>query len=126
MLKEDHSYYFQIQMQMLVGGRMYCDFVVWPTKDLFTQRISRDAEFCGKMITRCADFFRCVLVPEICFRYWSQKSYDELTDSITCSDEEEDVTDESFCYCKGPESGNMVKCDNESCKYKWFHFACVT
>ena len=30
-----------------------------------------------------------------------------------------------FCYCRKGEEGNMVLCDNSSCKYGWFHFSCV-
>ena len=28
-LKRDHAYYYQVQVQMHVSGRRYCDFVVW-------------------------------------------------------------------------------------------------
>ncbi|CAN8007430.1 unnamed protein product [Ixodes pacificus] len=128
-LKTDHRYYFQVQMQMLVCNRTYCDFVVWTTKDLFRQRIYRDREFCSEMVASCADFFLCALLPEISFKYWSKKIQedDTLAESTSSSDSEEDdnATGQSYCYCKGPESGEMVKCDNGSCKYQWFHFACV-
>ena len=26
-----------------------------------------------------------------------------------------------YCYCQGPEEGEMVGCDNPDCKYEWFH-----
>ncbi|KAG0443843.1 hypothetical protein HPB47_014464 [Ixodes persulcatus] len=111
-LKTDHQYYFQVQMQMLVCGRTYCDFVVWTTKDLFRQRIYRDREFCSEMVASCADFFLCALLPEISFKYWSKKIQEDDTfaDSTSSSDSEEDdnATGQSYCHCKGPESGEMV------------------
>ena len=30
-----------------------------------------------------------------------------------------------WCYCRKEESGDMVACVSGSCKYEWFHFACV-
>ena len=30
-----------------------------------------------------------------------------------------------FCYCRKGESGEMILCDTQSCKYGWFHFACA-
>ena len=29
-----------------------------------------------------------------------------------------------FCWCKGPEEGEMIHCDSEACKVGWFHFPC--
>ena len=33
--------------------------------------------------------------------------------------------DERYCYCQGPEHGEMIGCDNSSCPYVWFHFDCL-
>ena len=30
-----------------------------------------------------------------------------------------------YCYCNGPEEGEMVGCDNPSCNYQWFHLTCL-
>ena len=27
------------------------------------------------------------------------------------------------CYCRGPEYGDMVGCDNPSCSHEWFHLS---
>lgn len=32
----------------------------------------------------------------------------------------------TFCLCNGPEFGEMVLCDNDSCPIKWYHFPCVS
>ncbi len=31
----------------------------------------------------------------------------------------------TYCYCKGPEEGEMVGCDNSECVYRWFHLKCL-
>ena len=30
-----------------------------------------------------------------------------------------------WCLCGGPESGNVIACDNPGCPIEWFHFECV-
>jgi len=30
-----------------------------------------------------------------------------------------------YCFCQVEEYGNMIMCDNPSCKYIWFHYGCV-
>ena len=44
-LKESHQYYAQVQGQMGVGGRPWCDFVVYTKKDISVQRITFDENY---------------------------------------------------------------------------------
>jgi len=30
-----------------------------------------------------------------------------------------------YCTCRSLSHGNMVACDNEACRYEWFHWECV-
>lgn len=32
---------------------------------------------------------------------------------------------ELYCFCQGVSYGDMIGCDNDSCKFQWFHFKCV-
>lgn len=32
---------------------------------------------------------------------------------------------DSYCYCEGPDKGDMIGCDNENCPYQWFHLECL-
>ena len=41
-LKESHSYYWQVQGQLLITGMEWCDFVVCALDDMFVQRVHRD------------------------------------------------------------------------------------
>ena len=45
MLKRDHSYYYQVQMQLHVCKLSYGDFVVWSKNGILVERITRDDEF---------------------------------------------------------------------------------
>ncbi|ODQ64415.1 chromatin modification-related protein YNG2 [Nadsonia fulvescens var. elongata DSM 6958] len=33
--------------------------------------------------------------------------------------------DEIYCFCRQVSFGDMIGCDNENCKYEWFHYGCV-
>ena len=43
-LKPSHSYYWQVQGQLLITGMQWCDFVVFAEDDVLVQRIYKDAE----------------------------------------------------------------------------------
>ena len=38
-------------------------------------------------------------------------------------EEGEDTT--LYCFCQKVSFGDMVGCDNDNCKYQWFHWSCV-
>ncbi|KAK5129837.1 hypothetical protein LTR08_002774 [Meristemomyces frigidus] len=44
-------------------------------------------------------------------------------------DEEEEYDEENddhlYCYCQKVSYGDMVACDNDNCRYQWFHWNCV-
>ena len=42
LLKETHSYYAQVQGQMAIGERLWCDFEVFTLKGISVQRIAFD------------------------------------------------------------------------------------
>lgn len=58
-LKTSHSYYAQVQGQLMVTGCAFCDFVVFcPNEsDLFVQRIGPDLPFMTTMLGALAKFF---------------------------------------------------------------------
>ena len=44
-LKSDHSYYYQVQLQMKLCDVGFCDFVVWKEDELIVLHINQDEEF---------------------------------------------------------------------------------
>jgi inhibitor of growth protein 3 len=39
--------------------------------------------------------------------------------------DEEESDDTKYCFCQRVSFGDMVACDNDECKYQWFHWECV-
>lgn len=33
--------------------------------------------------------------------------------------------DELYCFCRQVSYGEMIACDNQNCRYEWFHYGCV-
>ena len=64
-IKKSHAYYYQVQGQMGITGRKWCDFVVWTLKDMFIQRIEFDPLLWEEMKTKLEKFFVEGVVPEI-------------------------------------------------------------
>lgn len=137
-LKKDHQYYYQIQMQMVACDVKYGDFVLWTLKDFIVLRIYKDAQLCTSMVERCGLYFRLVLLPELCFHYWTDREEQETQDaeSTPPGEETEDHTEAQemrstptnevlYCLCQKPEDGKMVMCDSQTCELKWFHYSCV-
>ena len=55
-LKPSHSYYWQVQGQLLLTGMQWCDFIVRAKGDILVQRIYRDAAVAG-VIREKGDYF---------------------------------------------------------------------
>jgi len=53
-LKHNHAYYFQVQGELFLANKEYCDLVVWaPNNVFFLQRIHRDEELWEQIVARC-------------------------------------------------------------------------
>ncbi|CAG9772931.1 unnamed protein product [Ceutorhynchus assimilis] len=64
-LDRSHCYYYQMQCQMFVTQRKYCDFVIWSKHLLFVERIWYDNDFCLENIKKALDFHAYVIRPEL-------------------------------------------------------------
>ena len=114
-LSMSHKYYTQVQGQLLVTGKSYCDFVVWTPKGQLIQRLHIDVNFTEKLLRKLNSFYVEQFLPELI------KSL-ELPGNLPSSDHS---TEELFCLCQQKEYGRMIMCDNPHCKYVWFHYSCV-
>ena len=117
-LRKEHSYYYQVQLQLYVTASAYCDFVVWTEKDAdkpFVQRILPDAAFIGKQLPKAKLYFLNVLLPELIAKYYTAPK-----SAVPAS---ADVP--RYCYCIEPEFGNMLECKSGFCKIKRFHQSCL-
>lgn len=49
-LKHSHKYYTQVQGQLAITDRRFCDFIVWTPKGFVHERITLDVPFCTEEI----------------------------------------------------------------------------
>ncbi|KAK9752200.1 hypothetical protein QE152_g4425 [Popillia japonica] len=65
-LKQNNNYYYQVQGQLEVTNREYCDFVVWSPKGMLVERISRNKTFWAeKMAQHLKKIYLECMLPEI-------------------------------------------------------------
>ena len=64
-LKSNHRYYSQVQFQMYVANKKYCDFVVYTNQGIHCQTVLFDQEFVYKLIVKCTAFCLNHIVPEV-------------------------------------------------------------
>ena len=64
--KEGHSYYAQVQGQMGVGGRPWCDFVVYTKKGISVERVPfNETYWNNKLLPKLIKFYDSCVLPEI-------------------------------------------------------------
>ena len=65
-LKRSHSYYCQVQGQMAITERAWCDFVVYTSKGIAIDRIAFDKLFWeNELLPKLVDFFDNCLAPGV-------------------------------------------------------------
>ena len=112
-LNKSHRYYTQVQGQIAICDKQFCDFVVWTKRGRSIQRIYKDAPFLEKLLQKLTTFYVEHLLPEL------------MTHHLISSQVEKQDQPKLYCWCNKEEYGSMILCDSPSCKYEWFHFACV-
>ena len=65
-LKHSHPYYCQVQGQLAIGNRPWCDFVVYTQKGLSIDHVNFDREFWNnKLCPRLIEFYDNCIAPKI-------------------------------------------------------------
>ena len=64
-LKQQHSYYFQVQCQIYCANTQWCDFVVRTNRDLHIERIYRDEEWWNGQLGKLEKFYFDALLPKL-------------------------------------------------------------
>uniref|UniRef100_A0A1X7TJH5 PHD-type domain-containing protein n=1 Tax=Amphimedon queenslandica TaxID=400682 RepID=A0A1X7TJH5_AMPQE len=120
-LDHDHSYYYQCQLQMFVTDRQYCDFVVWSKESqLHVERITLDESFIQAQMPIAMKFWRLCILPELLGKLYSRQQ------TMSVSEEKIEEDQGKWCHCKQEKGGEMIGCDNKTCKTKWYHIECVS
>lgn len=119
-LKHSHPYFSQVQFQMAVAKMAYCDFVVWTTKGQEIQRVLPVSDYLLSNINHLRKIYVNNIMPELMTRRMKEKGEEPST--ILSDSTNVDL----YCYCRKPDDGSqMIACEEEGCKYEWFHLTCL-
>ena len=112
-LMSNHSYYYQVQTQLLVTGFKFCDFFVWTEKDTFLETIPVDTETQANILSKTKPLFCNVLLSELVGRYFTNS-----TNSAKSQDK--------WCICKiSEDEDDLIMCESKTCKIQWSHIKCL-
>ena len=133
LLKRSHKYFYQVQMQLFVTKKQYCDFVVWSPGMMNVERIMPDTVWWDEKSRQGMRFHAECVMPELCTRFFTKKSaISSVSESVNvqaASPSCEPATDGlnvGYCTCKGPDDGRkMICCDNSLCTVQWYHVRCL-
>ena len=65
-LRQNHRYFAQVQGQLAVGLRTWCDFVIYTTKGISVERITFDNDYwTGTLLPKLVSFYDNCVAPEI-------------------------------------------------------------
>ena len=100
LLKQDHPYYFQVQLQMKLCNVKFCDFVVWGKDGTLKQRVNYDAKCIDDSLEQVKAFVKMCVLPELLSRCFTNKtvapeSSDEQDGAAESSDEQDEVAESS-------------------------------
>lgn len=71
-LKINSNYYYQVQTQLYVTGREFCDFVIWTTVDYKCVSVVKNNNvIINEILPRAKEFFEKYMVPALADRYYS-------------------------------------------------------
>ena len=73
-LDKDHSFFYQIQCQLFVADKEYCDFMVWNKAVHFIQRFYQDDAFWQKNYPLAVEYFHGIVMPELLGKFWTRSS----------------------------------------------------
>ena len=131
MLKKEHAYYYQVQMQLALCKLAYCDFVMWTNKDLAVERISADEHFFRSRLDNLQHFFVYGIMPEIMGKWYSRKPITNaegiVPQTVTHASSNTDVQESNktvvlLQYAQLWKYG----CVTKKCSIQWFHFECLS
>ena len=121
-LDENHPYYYQVQAQMHLTERRYCDFVVYTnmSEGMHIERIYPNMQFIEELIEKVTKFFVSGILPELVGNWFTRPQQAIVNDA----DDTEDTT--LICYCRSSDKQQrLVECTIPTCTIKTFHLDCL-
>ena len=82
-LKQEHAYFYQCQMQMVVTHTTYCDFVVLSPSGIYhMERIVINKDFIEQKLQQAEKLFWLAVMPELLGKWYTRK-HTELPSHVT-------------------------------------------
>ena len=88
------------------------------------ERIYKNLPFLEQLVKKLTTFYVECLLPEIMTH--------NILDAECSKNPQKSETlqpaqsnSDTYSFCNKEEYGKMIQCDNPSCKFVWFHYACV-
>ncbi|XP_072041956.1 uncharacterized protein [Amphiura filiformis] len=135
-LDKNHQYFYQVQTQLFVTKKPFCDFIVWSQGGILVQRIYRDDEFFMSHLPAVTHFFKYSVLPELVGKWVTRQIVSNVegivevpegegnTGAVTASEGDTDAG-RLWCYCEQPSTDELVTCDNKQCTILRFHMGCL-
>ncbi|XP_066930891.1 uncharacterized protein [Clytia hemisphaerica] len=125
-LKQDHPYYYQVQLQMLITGIPRSYFIVYSPTVSLIQEIFIDPDFLNEKVPISKQFYVNVILPELTSKWYSRKYSDipEFAIENTSSVAENDSED-LCCTCNREVNEDIIVCGDKSCVVRVYHLKCV-
>jgi len=118
-LSKKHSYYYQVQAQMLITGYNFCDFFVKLNDDAICIRIEKDQKVLDEILEKSSNFVLKGVLPELLAKFYTEPVI-LIKDSISAGSES------SKCYCKlNKDEDAVIECANKNCTILSYHVKCV-
>ena len=127
--------FVQVQCQLFCTKTSYCDFVLWTKQEVHIERIYPDEEFWLVNLALVKDFYTTAILPELLGKFFSRPHQSHHIQTNAPAGQEALTTGPTvagptggtdvYCYCNGPDEGQMVGCDNSDCLHIWFHLKCL-
>ena len=121
-LCQNHKYFTQVQGQLAICRKEYCDFVVWTPQGILIERIRENTNFTESLIRKLTKFYVEHMLPEVLTHNSLDASRLPASSDSDAATSDEEV---KYCLCQEGEHGKMICCDNPECKILWFHYKCV-
>eukprot|EP00795_Rhopilema_esculentum_P015969 gene15969-7301_t len=111
-MRENHRYYYQIQLQMELAGVDFGYFYVFSAgvDEAMLCLTIKNKTFMEELKNTLFNKFLHTILPEVVSRKLDTGHKHDR---------------KLFCICRGPEFGNMITCKNQSCEIGRYHYSCV-
>ena len=109
-----HKYYTQVQGQLKICRKTFCDFVEMVC---LCKGYTRTNGMWKTLLRK--SFYVESMLPELMTHRLQSTTSEYVTSTSTCS------AATLYCSCRGEEHGQMIQCENPTCKYGWYHYSCI-